>query len=238
MGKKNCFVDPRTKLLLLLTMNILLLSLGKGESINMLRFCAGFLPLLMLILGAKYKFAAVYGVLYLGCHAIGRFCLPGLVGFPAMLLGFLHSLGTRFVPGGMMGVYFLTTTKVNEFVLAMQKMHVSQKVIIPLSVMFRFFPTVGEEASGISDAMRMRKLGLHYFWRRPVEVLEYRMVPLMMSVVNIGEELSASALTRCLGQDKTRTSISDGGFGLLDLLLFLVCAALILAYFTAVGGYW
>ena len=137
-----------------------------------------------------------------------------------------------------MGVYFLTTTRVNEFVLAMQKMHVSQKVIIPLSVMFRFFPTVGEESASISDAMRMRKLGFRYFWRRPVEVLEYRMVPLMMSVVQIGEELSASALTRCLGQDRTRTSISDGGFGPLDGFLFFLCAALILAYAAAVGGIW
>ena len=225
-------------ILLLLTMNILLLSMGKGDSITLLRFGAGFLPLGMLMLGGTYRFAAAYGLIYLGCHAIGRFWLPGRTGFPAMLLGFMHSLGTRFLPGGMMGVYFLTTTKVNEFVLAMEKMHVSQKLIIPLSVMFRFFPTVGEESASISDAMRMRKLGLRYFWRRPVEILEYRMVPLMMSVVNIGEELSASALTRCLGQDKTRTSISDGGFGPLDLGLIVLCAGLILAYFTAVGGYW
>ena len=238
MGKKNCFIDPRTKLLLLLTMNILLLSLGKGEGVAVLRFGAGLLPLFMLMLGGKYRFAGSYGVIYLGCHAIGYFLIPGLTGFSAMLLGFFHSLGTRFLPGGMMGVYFLTTTKVNEFVLAMEKMHVSQKIIIPLSVMFRFFPTVVEESASISDAMRMRRLGIRYFWRRPVEVLEYRMVPLMMSVVNIGEELSASALTRCLGQDKTRTSISDGGFGPLDLVLFCLCGALILACFTAVGGVW
>ena len=237
MGKKSYFVDPRTKLFLLLTMNILLLSLGKGPGLIRLRFVAGMLPVIMLMLGGKQSFAVLYGMIYLGCHAIGYFWLPGTTGFSAMFLGFFYSLGTRFLPGGMMGVYFLTTTKVNEFVLAMEKMHVSQKIIIPLAVMFRFFPTAGEEYSSISDAMRMRKLGIRYFWRRPVEVLEYRMVPLMMSVVNIGEELSASALTRCLGQYKTRTSISDGGFGPLDAVLFLVCAALIAAYFAAVGGY-
>ena len=230
------FVDPRTKLLLLLTMNILLLSLGKGESISVLRFCSGFLPMVMLMIGGRYRFAFSYLVIYLVSHGVGHFLLPGMTGFPALILGFVHSLGTRFVPGGMMGVYFLTTTKVNEFVLAMQKMHVSEKVIIPLSVMFRFFPTVGEESRSISDAMRMRKLGLRYFWRRPLEVIEYRMVPLMMSVVNIGEELSASALTRCLGDDRRRTSISDGGFGWLDAILFLLCFVLIAAYFMLKGG--
>ena len=235
MARKT-FIDPRTKLMLLLTMNILLLSLGKGGSISVLRFCSGFLPFVMLIAGAKYGFAFSYISIYLAGHAIGQFLLPGTTGFVAMLLGFIHSLGTRFVPGGMMGVYFITTTRVNEFVLAMHKMHVSEKVIIPLSVMFRFFPTVGEESSAISDAMRMRKLGLRYFWKRPVEVIEYRMVPLMMSVVNIGEELSASALTRCLGKDKARTSISDGGFGPLDIILFIVCLSLIAAYFLLRGG--
>ena len=233
---RKIFVDPRTKLLLLFPMNILLLSLGKSESITILRFWAGFLPMMMLLIGGRFRLAFVYVVIYLGSHAVGRYLLQDATGFPLMILGFIHSLGTRFVPGGMMGVYFITTTKVNEFVLAMQKMHVSEKVIIPLSVMFRFFPTVAEESSSISDAMRMRKLGLGFFWRRPLEVIEYRMVPLMISVVNIGVELSASALTRGLGEDRTRTSISDGGFGVLDVFLILLCIGLIVSYFLARGG--
>ena len=32
--------------------------------------------------------------------------------------------------------------------------------------------------------MRMRKLGFSYFFFKPVEILEYRLVPLMISVVN------------------------------------------------------
>ena len=72
----------------------------------------------------------------------------------------------------------------------MERMHIPQKVIIPVSVMFRFFPTVREEAAGISDAMRMRKLGFRYFFMKPVEILEYRLVPLMIVVVNIGEDRS------------------------------------------------
>lgn len=59
---------------------------------------------------------------------------------------------------------FFCSTRVNEFIASMERMHVSQKVIIPVSVMFRFFTTVKEEAEGISDAMRMRKLGFSYFF--------------------------------------------------------------------------
>ena len=58
--------------------------------------------------------------------------------------------------------------------------------------------------------------------RNPMEMLEYRMVPLLMSVVKIGEELSISALTRGLSGDTKRTNICKIGFHLSDLLCFLL----------------
>lgn len=64
-----------------------------------------------------------------------------------------------------------------------------------------------------------------------MEILEYRLVPLMISVVNIGEDLSASALTRCLGYKKSRTNISRCGFGWVDYALFVLGIGFILLYF-------
>ena len=68
----------------------------------------------------------------------------------------------------------------------MDRIHVPQKVVIPLSVVFRFFPTVKEEYVSIRDAMKMRGI---ITVRSPMKMLEYRIVPLMMSVAKIGEEL-------------------------------------------------
>ena len=161
-----------------------------------------------------------------------EYVLASVSGIAAILLGFLASMGTRFLPGGMLGVYFFCSTRVNEFVASMERMHIPQKVIIPISVMFRFFPTVKEEAQGIRDAMRMRKIG----FSNPAQILEYRLVPLMISVVNIGEDLSASALTRCLGREKDRTNISRCGFGFLDTLLFAAGSCFLILYFLTVGG--
>lgn len=84
--------------------------------------------------------------------------------------------------------------------------------------------------------MRMRKLGFSHFFSKPVEILEYRLVPLMISVVNIGEDLSASALTRCLGREDSRTNISRCGFGVIDYVLFAVGIAFIMLYFLELGG--
>ena len=236
MQKREVFVDPRTKLFLLLTMNIVLLNTSSGDLLTYLRFIIGFLPFIMLLTACRYKMAGIYLALYLISHFIMSYVLDYTGHTLTMILGFFASMGTKFVPGGMLGVYFLCSTKVNEFVAAMDKMHIPQKVTIPVSVMFRFFPTVKEEAGGISDAMRMRKLGFAYFFSRPVEILEYRLVPLMISVVNIGEDLSASALTRCLGYDKKRTNISRSGFGWVDCILFLTGLVFIALYFLEIGG--
>ena len=54
--------------------------------------------------------------------------------------------------------------------------------------------------------------------RSPIIMLEYRVVPLMISIANIGEELSAAALTWGLGAPTKRTNICNIGFGALDVI--------------------
>ena len=103
----------------------------------------------------------------------------------------------------------------------MLRLHLSEKIIIPLSVMFRFFPTVMDEAASINAAMRMR--GIYMGGKNVGKMLEYRLVPLMTCCVKIGEDLSAAALTRGLGGEVKRTNICKIGFHIQDYLLFVVC---------------
>lgn len=144
---------------------------------------------------------------------------------------------SQFIPGLMMGYYTVTTTTVSEFVAAMERMHMPKQIVIPLSVMFRFFPTVGEEASSISDAMRMR--GISFGGNHPGKMLEYRLIPLMTCSVKIGDELSAAALTRGLGADVKRTNICKIGFRFVDYIVLLGCI-ITLAYLLLVkiGGFY
>ena len=125
---------------------------------------------------------------------------------------------TYILPGFVMGFYLIDTTSVSEFVAAMERVHAPQGLVIPVSVVFRFFPTVKEEYAAIRDAMKMR--GISTF-RSPMQMLEYRIVPLMISVAKIGEDLSAAALTRGLGAPIKRTNICKIGFGAVDVVFFL-----------------
>lgn len=118
------------------------------------------------------------------------------------------------------GVYMADRNTVN----------LSEAFIIPFSVMFRFFPTISEEAGSIGNAMRMRGITGKNFFKNPQAVLEYRIVPLMMSVVTIGNDLSAAALTRGLGNGKKRTSICKIGFHWKDFALMIIVTAALLVF--------
>ena len=87
----------------------------------------------------------------------------------------------------MTGAYLISSTSISEFIGAMERMHITEKIVIPMSVIFRFFPTISEEYQAIRDAMKMR--GIRFGGKNPFLMLEYRLVPLMVSVVKIGDEV-------------------------------------------------
>ena len=107
-------------------------------------------------------------------------------------------------------------------------------VTIPMSVMFRLFPTIGAEWRSIRQAMGMR--GIAFGGGRAGEMLEYRLVPMMTSSVRIGEELSASALTRGLGGPGKRTNIARIGFRAQDFVLLGLCLAVFVFWILGLVG--
>ena len=100
-------------------------------------------------------------VLYADSQRCDRFCsgvmfadkLSGLSYF--LILG-TSGILTKFMPSIMMGLYVVSTTTISEFTAAMQRMNVGEKLIIPLSVMFRLFSTIADEFDSVNAAMRMR----------------------------------------------------------------------------------
>ena len=94
--------------------------------------------------------------------------LPGVLNYFALFCG---GILTRFVVTIVMGEYLIATTSVSEFISAMEKLHMPQAITIPMSVMFRLFPTIGAEWRSIRRAMRMR--GIHLGGAKAGQVLEY-----------------------------------------------------------------
>ena len=222
-GKRKT-LDPRTKLALLLMVATFVLGGAGGNELIWARILLAIIPAILLLFSGKVKAFFVFEMLFLAGCLLQYYLLGKLSGFFNFLV-----LATA-------GYYTVTTTTVSEFVAAMERMHMPKQIVIPLSVMFRFFPTVGEEASSISDAMRMR--GISFGGNHPGKMLEYRLIPLMTCSVKIGDELSAAALTRGLGADVKRTNICKIGFRFVDYIVLLGCI-ITLAYLLLVkiGGF-
>ena len=117
--------------------------------------------------------------------------------------------------------YAVKTTTVSELISGMERIHMPKEVTIPLTVMFRFFPTVFQESEAISDAMKMR--GIKLGGKKPSKILEYKLIPMITCSVKIGEELSAAAITRGLGAPVKRTNICQLKFSFADVVLILFC---------------
>lgn len=223
-------IDPRTKILLTVSVSTIMMAGGTGGIMNIVRPCLFMFPMVLLMLSKKWKTVTRFLITYALLFASEITVLPMLKGTWNFILGGAIGIYTHILPGFVMGYYLIESTTVSEFVAAMKRMHISDKIVIPLSVVFRFFPTVTEEYNSINQAMKMRGISV---LGNPMKMLEYRIVPLMVSVAKIGEELSAAALTRGLGSPVKRTNICNIGFGVLDIILALVAVLCWIGYIIA-----
>ncbi|MFT3952302.1 MAG: energy-coupling factor transporter transmembrane component T [Oscillospiraceae bacterium] len=214
-------LDPRTKLLLLLTMAFFVVGGAAGERLYYIRIVLCVFPFLLLMLSRRLRAAMLYAGVYSVVLVLFRFYGPHAHGILNFLILAASGIITCFLPSMMMGAYVVSTTTVSEFTAAMRRMHISEKLIIPMSAMFRFFPTVADEFSSINAAMKMR--GISFGGKNAAKMLEYRLVPLMICSAKIGEELSAAALTRGLGTTAKRTNICEIGFKAQDYIVIILC---------------
>ena len=233
---RGLVLDPRTKLAVMLTLVVFALG-GAGSYLFAVR-CAtvvlSVLPTVLLVTAKQLRKALLLGVLYAAVKSAELLLVPRLTGAALSVLGLCGMIVVRLMPGLTMGAYLLNSTTVSEFIAAMHRMHVPQQITIPLSVMFRFFPTVLEELAAINTAMRMRDIRIG--GRHAGRLLEYRLVPLMVCSVNIGSELSAAALTRGLGVRVRRTNICEIGLHAQDIaVLTLAVAPYLLWIFGMIG---
>lgn len=212
--------DPRIKLAVLIT--LVLLILGGSFQTDMF-YIPAIAPLIILLLSKMWKGAVAYLVVYGASICLQEFWLANIPGIAKYLVMIVVGLLLYFGPSIAMAYYVVTTTTVSEFIAGMERLHIPRQITIPMAVMFRFFPTVMEEWHAIGDAMKMR--GIRLRGGKAGSILEYRLVPMLMCSVKIGEELSAASLTRGLGGPVKRTNICNIGIRVQDVFMLLLCLA-------------
>ena len=216
MEKREVKFDLRTKFMLILVVNLFLLL--SHSVIFELVLVFGWL--LLITIDGQAKSAFHFLIVFLIMLGIDQLLTPYINGFFFTLVSFITVALRKFLPCFILGKWILTKTEVSEFVAVMWKLRLPQTAIIPLSVVFRYFPTIKEEWASIRAAMKMR--GIHVS-------LEHIMVPLLMSAVNVSEELSAAALCRGLDSPEPHTSLVQVRFRFSDVLVWCITGALAIA---------
>jgi energy-coupling factor transport system permease protein len=222
-------LDPRTKLYMILVVSAVVMMSATTPFLWAVRILMTIVPIVLLITEKHYASAFRFLILYASALVINFTCLSEQSeGFlMAFLVGYC-SIIVQFMPAMITAWYVVRTTKIDEFVSAMQKMHVPDGITISLAVVMRFFPTIKEEYLAIRDAMKMR--GIVLGEGNIAKMVEFRMIPLLFSCVNIGDELSAAAITRGLGGKVKRTSVEILKLGIQDYLLIALFTSVLLIF--------
>lgn len=233
MNKKRVFftVDPRTKLFLMIIISFIAITGNTTGNSIYARLVILLIPSLLVIANKEIVKGTVFClIIFLGWYA-EAFLIRGESQLYDILIFVPAGIVTRFMPTVVMGYYFLNTTQVEELIEGLERLKCSRKITIPIAVMFRFLPTIKEESSYIDDAMRMRNMSLRNTLDRPITYIEYRMVPVLNSVIKIADELTIASVTKGLNITRPKTAIIQLRFKWYDVSILVLAVVLTIFYY-------
>ena len=171
------------------------------------------------------RFILFFVLLYCIELGLGKFCKANIVFAIYMFIYF----ASRMTLIAMFGVYITKTTSVSEMLEALNRMKIPRSIGIPFSVLLRFVPTIKIEFKALKENMKIRGIITSRFFPllHPIKYMEYTLVPLLMRMIKISDELSASALIRGLDSDENRVTLTELRFSRADLMIGLLGALMI-----------
>lgn len=226
-------LDFRTKLFMSM---ILSYTLILGNIQQRQPFIAGayaLLPFVFLFLNKEYK-RAVKGFVFIVIAIVIQY-KSLLIGSGALgsIFLFIVMIFLRLLPGVMMAVFAISSSTMSEITLSLKKMRFPDVIIVPITVMTRFFYTAKEDYIQVRNAMYLHGLTNKMLFLNPIKFIEYKMVPLFMVLTKTADDVAVSALTRGLKINGERTYLCECKFKFSDYMCFLLMFILIGLY---IGG--
>ncbi|MBP1046099.1 energy-coupling factor transporter transmembrane protein EcfT [Enterococcus sp. BWM-S5] len=222
--------DPRSKLCTILFASF---SLMFSFPFHMEILFVSLLCLLFIVSGSWKKgliFYLVFWFLVLGDQLLFLYSDHPIIPF----FSFLFVGNRRMLPTIMAAAFATDKTKISEWIAALQKWRIPFYILIPLTVLFRFFPTLIQDFKSIRNAMKFRGIAVSTasLFFHPFQTMEYIIIPVLMSAENTSLDLSSAALVRGLSNSGTHTSVYALRLRLQDYVLM---TALL---FLAIGRSW
>ncbi|WP_242822987.1 hypothetical protein [Syntrophobotulus glycolicus] len=101
--KRGLLLDPRTKLLLLITVSTFVLGGLGGEKLPFITPALCVLPLVLFLTAGKIRTAVIYLAVFTGAYLAALLLVPQLSGFPQFFLLACTGIFSRVMPGVVLG---------------------------------------------------------------------------------------------------------------------------------------
>lgn len=220
--KGSIYLDPRTKIFLLIAVSFFIFT-----NTSYYAEAAILIILLLIAIGLGIpKTAAKGAIIYIGLSLVKYRLLPILPTMIAANFNIVVVTFRKLLPCFLAGGILVKTTSIRLLMYTLQKLHIPQTLIIPLTITIRYFPTLIEEKQAITDAMKMREV------KGITKKFEFVYVPLMITASNTADELSQAITARGIDNPIPKTCAIEMHFRILDI--FIIVVAFVLFYFTIV----
>lgn len=176
-----------------------------------------------------FKSLITYLILLAAMFGLERTHLPVISNiFPLFFL-----LMVRVYPVYMTGRILITKAPMDEMLYALERWHIPKIVLIPLSVIYRYIPTISKEIGYIRQSMKMRKSGSNTGagFINPITSMENIMVPILYRSEKIADELSAASICKGLSTKRKRTCCTDVRLGISDFSYLIAMIAVSVGLF-------
>ena len=217
-------LDPRSKLVVFIAACFSAFSgLTHPQEFALLALCVA-----VTLLCKKWKRAFFTCLTFALMFLCDLLLVPRLSGIPQNIVMLLCHL-CRFILPLLTAFYVLThTSRIGEYISAFTRMHMPNEVIIPLAVMLRFVPTIQEEWQTVNQALRLRGMALTWknIVRRPLQMMEYMLVPFLLQCSVIVDEMSAAVMARGFDRNMPRSSYVEVQMKALDWCIVIISVGL------------
>ena len=217
ISKLTFQLDPRIKFLLILIIGFMMFYFTE---IGYMIFILGlfiFLSIFEGVFNESFKYFLIFSILLI-VNLSSAYITN--IWFNIALSTLLYVVERLFV-FGIIGFYIFKTTKLSKFISALESLKIPKYIILPFSVMFRFLPTILEEYAYLRDSMKIRGINFSakMIIKKPLDYMEYIIVPILIRSFKISDELSAYAMLRGLDSEKQKTKLFDLKFAVFDYLI-------------------
>ncbi|MDO5718415.1 MAG: energy-coupling factor transporter transmembrane component T [Tissierellia bacterium] len=206
---------PISKLLAILFLSFTISS-SRSEIYNILIVVA---LAVLFILNGKFMTAIKALLFYLVLLALFNLYSENI--FMNLLMMTIAMIKLFFLPL-LAAKFLISTSDVSSMIISLEKLRFPDKLVIPIAVIFRYFPAFKEDTRNVKMAMKMRGIS----FKNPFKYFEYISIPILISAVNISDSISKAAETKCIADPCPKIRYKDVKMSLADIIFLVMIIGL------------